>query len=216
MPILKIQDKKEYYELQHAKGMQGEIIQNLHDLTFYINGSEHGSNEYYLQHIFPLKDCRVLDSEAIQSFISNSRNSFLAGINLVGNLFSYPDFERFIHSLSEFHIQCTVHIMVQDFLDNMPKIKEINWPEHTQFNILVDAVFDISLIQDISLPFFLTAIVVSAEDFVQFSTLFETLSTCQEIRMIPLFNGKNLHFFASSVFVDKDDLENIDLSKNMD
>ena len=213
-PILKVQDKKEYYELQHSKGQGGEVLQNLHELTFYINGSEHGNTEYFKQHIYPLKNCQVLDSSKIQSFISNSRNSFLSNINIVGNLFLYPDFERLINHISNFSIQCTIYIMIQDFLDNIQKISEIIWPNHVQFNLLVDSVFDVSLLQDISLSFSVTAFLFSENDYLQYSTMFETLQSSQTIRFIPLYNKENLRFFESNVFMDKDDLDNIDLSKN--
>ena len=214
-PILKVQDKKEYYVLQHSKGQKGEILQNLHELTFYINGSKYGNNEYFRQHIFPLKDNQqIQDSSKILSFIRNSRNTFLSSINLVGDLFSYPDFERFINSISDFSVQCTIHIMIQDILDHLPKIKEINWSNHIQFNILVDSPFDVSLIQDVSVPFSITAIVFSEEDYRQLSDIFEAYSLDGNIRYIPLYDKENLDFFESNVFVEKDELEHIGLSKD--
>ena len=216
-PILKVQNKKEYYELHHTKGHGGEILQNLHELTFYINGSKYGSNEYFKQHIFPLKDNQhILDSSKILSFIGNSRNPLLTNINLVGDLFSYPDFEQFISSISDFSVQCTIHITIQDVLDNLPKIKEINWSSRIQFNILVDAIFDVSFIQDIPCPFSITAFVFSEEEYTQLSDMFETLSLDenQSIRYIPLYNKENLDFFESNVFVEKDELEHIGLSKD--
>ena len=213
-PILKVQNKKEYYELNHTKGVRGEILQNLYELTFYINGSEYGSNEFFMQHVFPLKDCLVLDSSIILSFIRNSKNSFLSNINLIGNLFAYPDYEKFINDISDFSIQSTIHIMVQDLWDNIQKIEEIMWPSHIQFNILADSIFDLSILQDISLPFSITAFVFLEDDYLQFTNMFEALSLGQNIRFIPLYNKQNLSFFESNVFNDKDDLEQIDLSKN--
>ena len=213
-PILKVQDKNEHYELQHTQGKGGVVLQNLHELSFYINGSEYGSNAYYKQHIFPVKDRKVLDNSRILSFIKNSRNPFLCNINIIGNLFLYPDFEQFFVDISNFSIQCTIHIMTQDLLDNIKQFKAINWPEHIQFNVLVDSVFDVALLQDISAPFSITAFVVSENEYVVFSNLFESLSIAQEIQMIPLYNGENIRFFESCVFTDKDEIEHIELSKN--
>jgi pseudo-rSAM protein len=213
-PILKVQDKKGFYEIKHAKGIKGEILQNLHELIFYINGSRYGSNEYFKQHIFPFSDCPDLDSSKIQSFIRNSRNIFLSNINLVGNPFLYPDFEKCLNHIADFSIQCTVHVMIQDFLDNMQKMKEINYPDKMQFKILVDHVFDISQLQDISVPFSIMVFVFSEESYSQIFNFFESFSTDHNVQIVPLYNGKNLDFFESNVFVEQEDLENIDLTKD--
>ena len=213
-PILKVQDKKEYYEFKHSQGFRGEILQNIHEITFYINGSVYGNNAYFKQHVFPLKDCLVLDSSKIQSFINNSINPVISNINLVGNLFSYSGFEIMVESISNLSIPCTIHIMIQDFLDNIRKIKEINWPNQTQFNVLVDTAFDVSCIQGITIPFSITAFVFSEKDFHNFSTMFEVFPAGQSVRFIPLYNKKNLPFFESNIFIEKDELDTIELSKN--
>ena len=213
-PILKIQDKKAHYELKHTEGIRGEVLQNLHELTFYLNGSVHGSNDYFKQTICPLKDCLVLDSSKVLSFISNSRSPFLSNINLVGNLFSYPDFERLINDISDYSVQCIIYIMVQDILDNMQKIKEINRPDLIRFNMLIDSSFEIQYLQDIALPFSITAFVYSENDFMHFSNMFEAFSAEQHTRFIPLYNKENLPFFESNIFVDKEELDTIELSKN--
>lgn len=215
MPILKVQDQMEHYEWQHMHKMGGEILQNLHELTFYICESKYGNNEYFKQYIFPLKNSKVLDCSAIYSFICNSRNPFLSNINLVGNLFSYPDFEKFINKICSLSIQCTIHIMAQDFWDNIQKVKEINWPFYIQFNLLFDSVFDISSLHDIFLPFHFTAFIFSEKDYIQLENMLEEeFFTDRNIRVIPLYNRKNLSFFESNVYIEKEELENIDLTRN--
>jgi len=213
-PILKVQDKKDHYVWQHTHGHRGEVLQNLHDLTFYINGSMYGNNEYFKQYLSPLKDRQMLDSSNIRSFIRNSQNPFLSNINLVGNLFSFPDFEQFIINISDFSIQCTIHIMIQDILDNMQNIRNIKWNEHINLNIVVDSVFDVSLIRDMPFLFFITVFIFSEDDYRRLSTMLEPCLPDQTIRYIPLYNRQNLHFFESDIYLDKEDLDTIELSKN--
>jgi pseudo-rSAM protein len=213
-PILKVQDNKKYYKEQHELGFKGKILQNLHELTFYINGSEHGNNEYFKQTIFPVKSCQILNASKIRSFIENSRNPFLSNINLVGNLFSYSGFERLINDISDFSVQSTINIMIKDFLNNAKKIKDIKWPINTQFNVLVDTVFDVLYLQDISVPFSITIFVFSENDFMQFSNMFEAFPAGQNTLFIPLYNKENLPFFESNIFIKKDELDKIDSSKN--
>ncbi|SEG23080.1 hypothetical protein [Parabacteroides chinchillae] len=54
-PILKVQDNRKYYEEQQKLGFKGKILQNLHELTFYMNGSEQGNDEYFKQAIYPVR-----------------------------------------------------------------------------------------------------------------------------------------------------------------
>lgn len=212
-PILKVQDNRKYYEEQQELGFKGKILQNLHELTFYMNGTEYGSDEYFRQTIFPVKSCQILDDSKIRSFIKDSRSFYLSNINFVGNIFSYPGFERLINDISAYSIQSTIHIIIKDLLDNIQDMKDIEWPIHTRFNILVDTVFDVSYLQNISFPFSITVFVISENDFMQFSNMFETFSENTNIRFIPLYNKENLSFFESNVFIEKNELDKFDLSK---
>lgn len=213
-PILKIQDNKEYYEEQHKQGFKGKILQNLHELTFYINGSKYGNNEYYKQSIFPIEKCSEINSSKIFTFIKNSRNLFLRNINLVGDIFSYPDFEKLLHYISSFSLEITIHIMIQDFLNYISKVKNIKWPSQIEFNVILNTMWDLTGLQTISFPFSFTVFVFSENDFIQFSNILKTLSTNINIRFIPLYIHTNRLFFESNIFLEKEDLEKMELSKN--
>lgn len=214
IPVLKVQDNNKYYEEQQKLGYKGKILQNLHELTFYINGNEQGDFEYFKQTIYPIKSESVLERTKIQSFIKNSRSFYLSNINLIGDFFSYLDFEKLINDIAKLSVQLTIHILIKDFLNHVQEIKEIKWPTDTSINILVDTVFDISSLKDFSLPFSLTVFIFSEDDFLRYSSLFDTFSLVQDIRFIPVYNGENMSFFESNVFMEKDDMDNVVLSKN--
>lgn len=214
IPVLKVQDNNKYYEEQQKLGYKGKILQNLHELTFYINGNEQGDFEYFKQTIYPIKSEFVLERTKIQSFIKNSRSFYLSNINLIGDFFSYLDFEKLINDIAKLSVQLTIHILIKDFLNHVQEIKEIKWPTDTSINILVDTVFDISSLKDFSLPFSLTVFIFSEDDFLRYSSLFDTFSLVQDIRFIPVYNGENMSFFESNVFMEKDDMDNVVLSKN--
>lgn len=108
----------------------------------------------------------------------------------------------------------SIHMLINDFLNNIQEIKEREWPTNIQFNLLIDTVFDISYLQNISTPFSVTIFLFSEEEFMQFSSIFEMFSAVKNIRYIPLYNKSNLSFFESNVFMGKDDMDKIDLSKN--
>lgn len=213
-PILKVQDNRAYYEDQRKLGFRGKILQNLHELTFYINGSVQGNNEYFKQTIYPVKSNQVLDRSKILSFIKNSRNLFLSNINLVGDLFSYIGFKGLINDISDLSIQSTIHISIKNLLNHIQDIKQIRWPADTRFNILVDTVFEVSRLTDIPLPFTITVFVLSENDLMQYSSMFEIFPAVQKINYIPLYNKENLSFFESNVFIEEEDIDKMELSKN--
>ena len=213
-PILKVQNKKEYYEFKHIIGERGEILQNLHELTFYINGSEQGNNEYFRQYIYPLKECTIQDNTKILSFITNSRTPYLSNVNLVGNIFAYPDYKKLIFNITSFSVQCTIQILMPDLIDNLPQMKAFNVQDRVQFNVLVKNDFDVSIIKNIPKPFSITAFVTSEKEYMELSNIFRDVTAYKSIKFIPIYNKKNLNFFKSTVFDDQDDLDHISLSKN--
>lgn len=212
MPVLKVQDDRKYYEEQHLLGYKGRILQNLHELIFYINGSEYGSDAYFRQTIFPVRSGNVLGSDEIEQFVRNSRNPYLSNINFVGNLFSYPNFEDLINNIIVLCPQIVIHILISDFLNHVKEFGSIEWNENVRFNILVNSAFEISSIENITLPFSITAFVFSEADFVSYSNIFETLG--HQVKYLPLYNGKNLSFFESYIYMQKNDIEEIKLSKD--
>lgn len=213
MPILKVQDNKSYYEEQQKLGFKGKILQNLHELTFYINGNKNGNNEFYKQTIYPIKGNQYLNSSKIISFIKNSRNPYLSNINLVGDIFSYNDFESLINDISNLSISITVYLLVDDFINNFQSLKEIKWPSNVQLNLLVDKYFDITYLKSICIPYIITILIFSEKDITKYSSL-SLLESTQKVRHIPIYNNNNLSFFKSYVYLFKEDIENLSLSKN--
>lgn len=213
MPILKVQDDRKYYEGQHMLGYKGKILQNLHELIFYINGSEYGNDGYFRQTFFPVRSNNTLDRYKIQQFVRNSRNFYLSNVNLVGNLFSYPQFMDLINDIAGLCSQITIHILFNDFLNHTKRIENVEWNENVRFNILMDSVFELSSIKNFSLPFSITAFVFSEDDFTCYSNMFETFLE-HHVKLVPLYNGKNLSFFESNIYMEKDNIEEIKLSKN--
>lgn len=90
-PILKLQDDAEYYKWEHKQNIDGNVIHNLHNLVFYINGSEYGNDLYSKQILYPIKSEQLLDREDICWFTTNSKySSYLSEVLIVGNPFKVP------------------------------------------------------------------------------------------------------------------------------
>lgn len=215
-PILKINNNIEYYIWNHQRGTGGETLHNIHELIFYINNSEFGSNYYFRQVKFPLKSCSELDINSIFFFIQDCMNPYLMNIEIVGDIFTYTDYEKLIKKIASLEIGCTINITLLDFLDNIDKLRYIEIPDQVQFNILIEkSSFPNSFqhLNNIDVVSSVTAHISSTEEYYYFLDQLKKLPENWDIQLIPIFNGNNLHFFEDYVFMDQKDLDNIKLTK---
>ncbi|MDR2010529.1 MAG: TIGR04150 pseudo-rSAM protein [Bacteroidales bacterium] len=214
-PILKIQDSINYYTKKYNEELAGEIIHNLYELTFYINGSEYGNNSWYKQTVFPLKSCQPLDIQKLFGFIQNAKSNFLSNINLSGNIFLYPDYVSLVEEICNSKIRFTINITIQDFEDNIQRIKEIQWTDNTQFNILIDSQSDFTLISldGLCINMSVTVLVFTEENYKSIIDKLDTLPVYRDAQITPIYNGENFDFFHSNVFISKSEINEIALSK---
>jgi pseudo-rSAM protein len=213
MPVLKIQDQIQDFIWKHEQGIGGDIIQHIHELTFYINGSKYGDDRYYRQTIFPGKDEISLESEKIIHFIRNSRNLFLSNINLVGDIFSYPEYEKFLESVTAFDIPVTICISAGDFLGHKEQLRRTGWHEKISLNILVDQKSDIDqlpvVLDDVNIPYKTAFLVFSGKNYLDI----EQISIKLNSEIVPVYNSKNIDFFESAIFINQEDILASCLSK---
>jgi len=138
MPVLKIHEQVDYFKEKHERGIGGRIIKHIHELTFYLTGSKYGNDLYYQQTIFPTKDKLMQKKDRVLRFIRNSKNLFLANINLVGDIFSYPDFEELLNHIETFEIKVTLCITASDVLANKDKLSRYERQDQFCLRIMMD------------------------------------------------------------------------------
>ena len=213
MPVLKIHETIDDFVSKHERGVGGKIIQHVHELTFYINGSEYGNEQYCRQTIFPTKHESMLEVDKVIRFIRNSKNPFLTNINLVVNISSFPDFETLLHQIEAFEISVTICITASDILDNKEVLKRTDWHDKTCFRILMDKKDNneqvIEFFKDIEKPFSVDFIIFSEQGYLDV----KQISTTIKSNFIPVYNGENIDFFESNVFIRQEEILASALSK---
>jgi len=213
MPVLKIHETIDDFVRKHKRGVGGSIIQHIHELTFYVNGSKYGKDQYYKQTIFPSITASTLDMGKIIRFIRNSKNPFLSKINLVGNIFSYPDFDKLLRALEAFEILVTVCVTASDVLDNKELLKSSDWNKNIGFRVLMDSKDKIEMavdfLKEIGISFSVDFIILSEQEYLDI----EQISTTVNGNFVPVYNGKNIDFFESNVFIRQEEILASELSK---
>jgi len=215
IPILKIIDNVDYYIWEHQQGFGGDVMRNLHELTFYINSSENGNNNYFKQLMYPLKNSSVLDFKNMVSFIRYSQNPYLTSINFVGNIFCYSHHHELVKEIGCLDIPSNFYFIYQDFVDNIMTIKSNTYPDNFKFNVVIDLSNSICpmLLHEFEIPIDVTICVFSEEQFYIFQNDYADLPIYCDATVVPIYNKYNLHFFEKYVFIKKDDLNKTSLSK---
>lgn len=216
-PILKLHKNVDRLIWEHNQGNGGNTMQYLHELTFYLNKTSTGNNFWFRQTIFPLKDCVQLPISSILSFIKNSQNPFLTNINLVGNIFSYAEYNKLLMEIKNFKINIAIYITIQDFSEHIKEIREINQFEQFQFIILIDFAYDFNIplipLELLGVNVSITAFITSVDEFTFFDNVTKDMPIYCEAKLIPLYAGINLDFFKGEVFTTTEDLIDMKLTK---
>lgn len=211
-PILKLQDGVGYYEWEHRQGIDGDIIKNLHELVFYVNGSKYGNEWYHKQVIFPRKTGKTIDLHSLYRFALNARNPYLSQISLVGNLLILPEAIEIISKLEKIS-EVKVFITMQDAMDNLIEAEKL-----AGLNCLVILVTDYEMLE-LLFTSVSWAKNVSYKFMVTSESEYERAYHCADYHklenheIIPVYTPENHLFFEDNLYMDDEILSNIALSK---
>ena len=206
-PILKVQDEVEYYRLEHRKGIDGNVIENLHRLVFHINGSKYGNELYAKQMLYPLTSPETLSAKDILRFAMNARVSpFLTEIVLVGNPFVYEGLEELMESLQTI-CPVSVYCTWQDVMNFLSDVEKLSTKANLHIMATGDAVLD-KLPQEVNYTF-----LVTSEQEYEAAMEFEGKYRLEHTDIVPVYTGNNLSFFEECLYMDEEGIQDIALDK---
>lgn len=212
MPILKVQDDVKYYQWEHNQGIDGEIMENLHQLVFFINGSKYGNDLYNKQILYPTTSQQTLEEKDICWFATNAVHSpLLSQIGLVGNLFVYPYLQKVTEYLQTIS-SVSAYVILQDVMDNLTKAELL--ANKVNLHILVtDYIALTSLLKEEWTKKVTFIFIISSELDYDTAVWYKEEKKLRHAEIVPVYTGKNKKFLEELLFIDEDDVQNIILSK---
>ena len=212
-PILKIQDNVERYKWERSRDIQGSIINNLHEVTFYLNGSDNGEKHFYKQTLYPIITAKHIPYLDVIEFYRNIKNPFLTNINLVGALHKYENFDKLVANIVEMDIALTVHVTVEDFTQSQKLYQNLLRQDNISLKLLIKNVGDAhkSVFEDMHNLYYVF-LIVSEKDYDTALSLIEEYKIKDNSQIIPLYKN-NLEFFEEALFMHNEDFETLKLSK---
>lgn len=215
-PVLKLQDGVNYYEWEHKHGIDGNVINNLHKMVFHINGSDYGNISYTKQTAYyPVQTDVPLNRKDISTFAMNARSSaFLLELALVGDMVSYPDFEKLLSDILNIgYGKISVYCLINDFLKYIQDNRD--WGNSsTSYTVLVSdysAIEEqIRIIKQLSISFIF---LVRSEEEYEYVTSCIEKNELSSVEIVPIYSEDNLSFFENNLYMNEEDISEIKLSK---
>ena len=206
-PILKIQDTVSFYKVAHERHTDGKIIQNLLKLVIHLNGSAYGNDDIAKQLIFPKRTTETLeDIHRIKDFITSMGNpNFLIETILVGNVWEYPMYQELLQFLQAFPFKLSIYCTEEDYIN-----RKTICGEKITYHVLKTDYTRTPIHDDKLMHHF---IVRSEEEYIKTCKMIEETGIENNYRILPLYSEKNKKFFREFVYMDKEDICNLHLSK---
>lgn len=204
MPVLKIQDDVQRYIWEKNRGIQGAVLNNLHEILFYINGTANGEDSLCKQVTYPLKTNDFLDYQEIVDFCHNSMNPYLTTVCLIGSLFDYPSYSKLLDKLEQLYIQLVIIIVDADYLCNIQAYNDIAKRKYFTVRIMVRDINSIKKLLDnqenLNLSYYF--LVASEVEYGRVLEVVEGHNTNLDYQIIPIVRD-DLDFFKTLVYIDE-------------
>ena len=213
-PILKLQNDVNFYKNEHNIGEGGSIVRNIHELYFYINPTISGNNNFYKQLPYPLKEGPLLGMDKILQFVKSCNNPFLLNVSLVGNIFTYPNYGRFVDKIAGLVKNVIINITYIDLISHKNQLLELSMLQNISINVLFDChPYNLIELHEFTFHMKLIFLVLSEVNYNQISEIINDIPDNYEAQIVPIFNGGNIDFFEKYVFTSQEDLNTIKITK---
>lgn len=219
-PLLNLQSDSERVRSDEGLSDGEHLYTYLHEMTVHLNGKHDVENEYYKQITYPVNTSDSLDIKLFEPFFLNCLTTYINKINFVGNnLFSLTGFSELLLLAKKSNREITFYLHISE-ASNYTNTYEILKAD----NIKIVFVIDVANIQPeaegvvagLSFGKKINAkhsfVITSENEYEQAMELIDRFNI-SNYKIEPVFNGNNESFFKDLIYLENDDLQEINLCK---
>ncbi|MDD3040936.1 MAG: TIGR04150 pseudo-rSAM protein [Bacteroides sp.] len=222
-PVLNLQKSAERLK-EHKVPIGENILSYLHEVSIYVSGTClfncPDCQDRYKQYLCCTKSADVLDPALLKNFLFSTYYTGAAITLSGGNIFQYKGLEDILSILEGID---AIHTLVSDWR-NIPEdlrlLSRIR-KESFRLKILVNELADVSSIIAIAQKIKNLQIkqcweigITSFPEYEDAEILGEQLSgLVDDVTIRPFYTGENIDFFEECIFIDQEELDNIELDK---
>lgn len=207
VPILKIQNDAYRYKYAQKKYKDESLLSNCIRLVIHLNESQYGNNIYAKQTIYPLKNTgNEICIRELKEFIHSAGTPhYLSEIILVGNVWKHDGYQEILDYFAKYSLPTFIYCNEKDYIENQ---QNISHEDKMFYYIIKDEYETFEPIADVNYQM----IVTSEEEYDKvLGYIYKYPDTA--FNVIPIYNGRNKMFFEKFVYISKEDIISMKLSK---
>lgn len=217
-PILNLQPKIAY-EKGDINSLGQYLYTYLHEVTVYLNGYSAVDCDYCKQIIYPPHTDKSLNIDLLEQFLLECSKTYFQRINIAGNeLLSLKGIENLIQFVNKFKRKIYIYLTIDDLYLNKDKIKILNMNNINvvllcKMNEVKRIELIIPLLEYINQSHLIYSFIVTSNEDLESIDYILSKFEITNYNIKPVYNGNNESFFDEFVYLDKNDLDMISLSK---
>jgi len=221
-PFLNLQGSVERLK-EHEVSISDNILKYLHEVAIYVNGNCllncKSCSKGFKQNLCCTKSTETLDITLLKKFLFSISYTDASISLLGGNIFQYVNLKDVIYILLKMNLKTTI---VTDWHNVTKDLEILNLLSQKllRLQIVVKDIYDINRIVFIAKNINQYNInqvweihVTSLEEYEAAEMLIEQLQDFTKVTIKPFYNGINKSFFEKYIFIDTEELESIELTR---
>lgn len=222
-PFLNLQKSVERLK-QHDISLGENILSYLHSVAIYINGTCHQNckecPKEFKQHLSCTKSEQTLNMDVLRNFLLTISYTAPSISILGGNIFHYTELRELLHFLKEMNFTHTLLTNWRNIPEN-PEILDLLSHKLLRLKILINDTYRLNSIialaekiKQNNINQSWEVIVTSLSEYEDAIMLSQQLSNRHiKLAIKPFYNGENNTFFEDNIFIDSEDLNTIEWSR---
>lgn len=222
-PVLNLQRSVERLK-EHDISISENILSYLHNIAIYINGvcpqtCKDCQNEFK-QHLCCTKSEYTLDWNSLKNFLLTISHTAASIYILGGNIFQYTEFGALLIFLKSIN---SIHTLITNWqnIPEDPAILNLLSHKSLRLKILIHNPYQIDTIITLAEKIKQNNIIHSWEVIITSYIEYEKAEILNhqlsdrdiKLTIQPFYNGKNKIFFEENVFIDSEDIDSVELSR---